>query len=77
MQAIISLTSWSSCSPAVPIALYRSEIVKDYKGWLVIAKTTFTFPFSNLTLPNVFISINNREMKSESGFSLAMASQPL
>ena len=26
---------------------------------------------------NAFLSIDNREMKSESGFSLAMASQPL
>ena len=41
------------------------------------AETTFTFHFSILTLSSAFLSINNREMKSESGFSLAMASQPL
>ena len=41
------------------------------------AKTTFTFHFSILTLPNTFLSNNNREMKSESGFSFAMASKPL
>ena len=41
-----------------------------------LAKTTFTFQFSILTLSNAFLSINNREMKSESGFILAMASQP-
>ena len=41
------------------------------------AKTTFTFYFSILTLSNAFLSINNREVKSESGFSSAMASQPL
>ena len=41
------------------------------------AETTFTFHFSILTLPNAFLSINNREMKSESDSSLAMASQPL
>ena len=35
------------------------------------AETTFTFHFSILTLSNAFLSINNREMKSESGFSLA------
>ena len=40
------------------------------------AKTTFTFHFSILTLSNSFLSINNREMKSESDFSSAMASQP-
>ena len=40
------------------------------------AKTTFTFHSSILKLPSAFLSIDNREMKSESGFSLAMASQP-
>ena len=40
------------------------------------AETTFTFHFSILTLSSAFLSINNREMKSGSGFSLAMASQP-
>ena len=40
------------------------------------AETTFTFHFSFLTLSNAFLSINNREMKSESGFSFAMASKP-
>ena len=41
------------------------------------AKTTFTFHFSILALSNAFLSINNRKMKSESGFSFAMASKPL
>ena len=40
------------------------------------AETSFTFYFSILTLSNAFLGIDNREMKSESGFSLAMASQP-
>ena len=40
------------------------------------AKTTFTFHFSILTLSRAFLSINNREMKSESLFSLATAWQP-
>ena len=40
------------------------------------AETTFTFYFSILTLSNAFLSINDIEMKSESGFSFAMASQP-
>ena len=40
------------------------------------AGTTFTFYFTILPLSRAFLSINNREMKSESGFSLAMASQP-
>ena len=45
-----------------------------YKGWLGIAELK---PLSlYLTLSNAFLSINNREMKSESGFSLAMGSQP-
>ena len=40
------------------------------------AKTTFTFHSCILTLSNALSSINNREMKSENGFSLAMASLP-
>ena len=40
------------------------------------AETTFTFYFSFLTLSSAFLSIDNIEMKSESGFSFAMASQP-
>ena len=40
------------------------------------AETTFTFYFSILTLSSAFLSIDNIEMKSESGFSFAMASQP-
>ena len=38
----------------------------------LLTKNTFTFHFSILTLSNTFVSINDREMKSESGFSLAM-----
>ena len=40
------------------------------------AETTFTFHFSILTLSNAFLGIDNREMKNESGFSFAIASQP-
>ena len=40
------------------------------------AETTFTVYFTILQLSRAFLSINNREMKSESGFSFAMASQP-
>ena len=40
------------------------------------AGTTFTFHFSILTLSNASLGIDNREMKSESGFSFAIASQP-
>ena len=40
------------------------------------AETTFTFYLSILTLSNSFVGIDNREMKSESGFSFAIASQP-
>ena len=40
------------------------------------AETTFTFYLSILTLSNAFLGIDNREMKSESGFSFAIASQP-
>ena len=41
------------------------------------AETTFTFYFSILTMSNAFLGIDNREMKSESGFSFAITSQPL
>ena len=40
------------------------------------AETTFTFHFSISTLSSALLSIYNREMKSESGFSFAMASKP-
>ena len=40
------------------------------------AKTTFTFYFSILTLLSTLKKAFDREMKSESGFSFAMASQP-
>ena len=40
------------------------------------AETTFTFYFTILPLSRAFLSIDNREMKSESGFSFVMASQP-
>jgi len=50
----------------------------DFKGLASYCKaeTTFTFYFTILPLSRAFLSINNREMKSESGFSFAMASQP-
>ena len=41
------------------------------------AETTFTFYFTILPSSRAFLSIDNREMKSESGFSFVMASQPL
>ena len=40
------------------------------------AETTFTFHFFILTLSNALLGINNREIKSESGISFAVASQP-
>ena len=40
------------------------------------AETTFTFYFSILTLSNALLGINNREIKSESGISFAIANQP-
>ena len=51
------------------IELYKAVLcLLRYKGWLAIAELK--------PLP-LFISLWNREMKSESGYSLAMASQPL
>ena len=49
-----------------------------YKGWLAIAKLKplSLFYFTILPLSRAFLSIDNREMKSESGFSFVMASQP-
>ena len=48
------------------------------KGWLAIAKLKkpFTFYFSILTLLSILKKAFDREMKSERGFSFAMASQP-
>ena len=53
--------------------------ITNYKGLASYckAKTTCTFHSCILTLSNALLSINNREMKSESGLSLAMASLPL
>ena len=62
------------------IQIYNHEqILELLKGLASYCKaeTTFTFYFTILPLPRAFLSINNREMKSESGFSFAMASQPL
>jgi len=41
------------------------------------AETTFTFHFFILTLSNAYLGIDDKEMKSVSGFSFALASQPL
>ena len=51
------------------------HLLKGLAGYCK-AETTFTFHFSILTLSNAFLGIDNREMKSESGFSFAIASQP-
>ena len=40
------------------------------------AKTAFTFYFSIITLLSILKKAFDREMKSESGFSFEMASQP-
>ena len=58
--------------------LIMVNICKSMKGLASYcrAETAFTFYFSILTLSSAFLSINNIEMKSESGFSFAMASQP-
>ena len=61
-------------------AIQVGEIIcfKPFKGLASYCKaeTTFTFYFSILTLSNAFLGIDNREMKSDSGFSFAIASQP-
>ena len=54
------------------MGLFKSKGLASYCK----AETTFTFHFPILTLSSAFLSINNREMKSESGFSFAIASQP-
>ena len=54
----------------------RGRILKKGLASYCKAETTFTFYFSILTLSNAFLGIDNREMKSESGFSFAIASQP-
>ena len=53
---------------------YRSEAISPIAGQL-IALTDFHLSIS--TLSNTFLGIDNREMKSESGFSFAIATQPL
>ena len=78
---------WISCSCNIGMSAFLTDnpdtiiwgnwlTQRQKKNYLDIcyAKTTFTIHFS--TLSNSFLNINNREMKSESGFSIAMASQP-
>ena len=61
----------------IPTMLPGVEL-EEFKGLASYCKaeSTFTFHFSILTLSNAFLGIDNREMKSESGFSFAIASQP-
>ena len=57
----------------------KSNLLQSLKKGLAShckAEATFIFHSSILTLLNAFQSTNNREMKSESVFSFAMASQP-
>ena len=66
-------------SSTLPLILSTSKYFRNvFKGLASYCKaeTTFTFHFSMLTLQNAFLSIDNREIKSDSGFSFAMASQP-
>ena len=65
-------------TPAAAFLPLCKERVKKWKGLASYCKaeTTFTFYFTILPLSRAFLSINNREMESESGFSFAMASQP-
>ena len=60
------------CEKKVKVYVYFFKGLASYCK----AETTFTFYFTILPLSRAFLSINNREMKSESGFSFAMASQP-
>ena len=60
------------CEEKVKVYVYFFKGLASYCK----AETTFTFYFTILPLSRAFLSINNREMKSESGFSFAMASQP-
>ena len=53
-----------------------SSATKGLAGYCK-TETTFTFHFSILTFSNAFLGIDNGETKSESGFSFAIASQPL
>ena len=64
-----------NCDIAPPNVDTRHNSTKGLASYCK-AETTFTFYFSILTFLSAFLSINNIEMKSESGFSFAMASQP-
>ena len=62
-----------TCVYVTSIFLQKLAYWPFIKGWLAIAKLK---PLSLFIYLNPFVSITDREMKSESGFSLAMASQP-
>ena len=64
--------NWQMRTNQTGIPIYKIKGLASYCK----AETTFTFHFSILTLSNAFLGIDNREMKSESGFSFAIASQP-
>ena len=75
-----SATWVSGSTPALPQATIVMPTMCNYSQGLASyckAETTFTFHLSNLTLSNASLDINNREIKSESGVSFAIASQPL
>ena len=86
----LKFCSWPTCPGSFPSWLYSldtrrgsllchpnaQEVCLKGLASYCKAETTFTFYFSILTLSSAFLSINNIEMKSESGFSFAMASQP-
>ena len=87
----LKFCSWPTCPGSFPSWLYSldtrrgsllchpnaQEVCLKGLASYCKAETTFTFYFSILTMSNAFLGIDNREMKSESGFSFAIASQPL
>ena len=87
LQALRINSSWAGGWPCnsfiyknglsfVHIAFGSSGAILEGLASYCKAETTFTFHFSILTLSNAFLGIDNREMKSESGVSFAIASQP-
>ena len=76
--ALRGYTRLSKCAPASLLAARSQTRLLGLEGLASYCKaeTTFTFHLSILTLSNASLGINNREIKSESGISFAIASQP-
>ena len=68
----VSTADWSDGMLNRSGTLYLDNKIKLSTYSSIIFWGNFTFHFIISTVSNAFLGINNRDMKKESGFSLAM-----